>query len=450
MCNNHYENNMEAYENLENGMEQEFFPEPEASFFADGSEMFDSGVASFDGTGGMFAESPEFFEDVGNPAMGAQSFGEENFSAFSGSIGITPFSVAPTITFPGQNAIVPFAAVTLRWNAVSGATGYRMAVRNITTDRIIVSDRILGAGVHSFTIAVGSLEAGHRYRFAIASIVGGTQRWTEREFSVQLNAPTVTAPTANATVTRQALTLRWNAVPGAVAYRMAVRNVTTDRVIVSDRTFNSSTLTHTIPVASLLPGHRYRFAIASVSGAVQRWTEREFSVALTEADRNRANPTPVLSGNLREDIVAIARSQIYVRETATNRNPYSREVVGSDGHHWCGDFAAWVIRRAGRINHVIHNWNVHLNNARIGSGWNFSLASNWIATPNDGRWNQVTTPLAGDIVVWQDHIALVTSVIGNNITFVGGNQSNQVDERTTTRNNPAWGSQRFLGYLRVQ
>ena len=194
MCNHHYENNMEGYENLENGMEQEFFPEPEATCFADGGEMFNGALESFDGAGEMLAESPEFFEDAGNSVE--RGFGEENFSAFSGNIEITPFSVAPTITFPSQNATVPWGAVTLRWNLVAGAS-YVLAVRDIT-DRddgpLVVSRTNLPVGRNNFTILVNQLGPGRRYRFALASVVNGVERWTERLFRMQV-------PVTNRTVT---------------------------------------------------------------------------------------------------------------------------------------------------------------------------------------------------------------------------------------------------------
>ena len=168
-------------------------------------------------------------------------------------------------------------------------------------------------------------------------------------------------------------------------------------------------------------------------------------------------PLPQLTGNLRTDIVVVARSQVGAREEGdTNRNPFSREVRGGDGHPWCGDFTAWVLWRVGLRPYVSSIAVRHPNEAPIGEGWYFSRAANWHIVPNHDRWQRVTTPEPGDIVVWQNHVAIVTSVNeygDGSMTFVGGNQSNRVDERTANVINPVWPTpqnpQAFLGYVRL-
>lgn len=163
-------------------------------------------------------------------------------------------------------------------------------------------------------------------------------------------------------------------------------------------------------------------------------------------------PLPQLTGDYRTDIVAIARSQIGVKEEGssdTDRNPFSREVTGSDGHDWCGDFVAWVIKRAGLASYVVHNWNTLPENATLDSGWNVSYSYNWDREATNKWVRGYATPKVGDIAVWGGHVAIVTSVSGGNITFVGGNQSNQVSEQNATSNTPKWGTKAFLGYTRL-
>lgn len=456
---------MDAYGNPDN-MDQAFQEQPvpmEDVYMPEGC----GGCEPEQFPGSSEYQEPEYLsEDYASPeseyltedSLGeVQSFGAE---VFSDGVTIAPLNVAPTVTFPGQNATVPLQTLTIRWNLVANAR-YIVALRNTVTDALLVPETSLPVGANSLTIAVNRLTPGHQYRFAIASVVGGVTRWASphRLFRVQNIAtpvPTITAPTANARVPRQTLAIRWNAVAGATSYLVSLRNITTNHLYINRRSIALPSVNTSVAITQLLPGHRYRLAVASVFGTVERWSEREFTVEITEADRNRSNPMPGLTGTLRENIVMIARSQIFVRDAGTSqRNPFTRGAAGTDAsRHWCGDFAAWVLQQVGRANHVVYNGNVHLNNAPIGSGWNFAWARNWATTPNHGRWNPVAAAnvLPGDIVLWQDHIAFVASVSGNNITFVGGNQSRQVDERPpTNRNNPEWGSPRqtFLGYFRV-
>jgi len=443
---------MGAYENPDN-MDQAFQVQPELMEDIQMSEGYEYQEPEYLPEGYERQELehlPEVsFEETGCPAG--------TFSVFSGGVAIAPLNVAPTITFPGQGATVPLQALTLRWNLVSNAT-YILAVRNVTNDDLIVPNTSLPVGRNNHIVPVNRLTPGHQYRFALASVVGGVTRWAGHRYfrvqSIATPAPTITNPTAGAVVPRQILSTRWNAVAGATSYLVSLRNLTSDTLWINRGSLTGTT--RAIQANQLSSGHRYRLAVASVFGTVERWSNRYFSVQMTEAERSTINPRPPLTGILRTDIVQIARSQIYVRAEGNsgNHNAFSRSIFGvNTTHHWCGDFAAWVLRQVGRHNHVVHNWNRYIHQAQIGEGWNFSFARNWGHTPNHGRWNPVSAAnvLPGDIVLWQDHIAFVASVSTNNITFVGGNQGRQVDERTATRNNPEWGNPRqtFLGYFRV-
>ena len=110
----------------------------------------------------------------------------------------TAFSAAsaqhPNITNPAFDGQT-FARQNLqvRWNAVAGASGYRLSLRNLSTDTLIYNHTPVSGT--SFTIAQTRLLAGHHYRVAVASVIGGVARWTERTFRVQ-NAPNLVSITS--------------------------------------------------------------------------------------------------------------------------------------------------------------------------------------------------------------------------------------------------------------
>ena len=195
------------------------------------------------------------------------------------------------------------------------------------------------------------------------------------------------------------------------------------------------------------------------------YTEVLIKVAQLGKKAWTGNPIPALTGDLRTDIVAVAKSQEGVKEEdgIEDKNPYSREVTGTDGHAWCGDFVAWVFKNASPnvlAQYVVHSWSKLPNEVPVGDGWNVSLAPNWALAATD-RWKfypalqegneQPVDVRIGDVVVWSKHVAIVTDV--NNdaklIKFVGGNQGGSVTEvKDRSRDKPDYNGT-FLGYTRL-
>jgi hypothetical protein len=156
----------------------------------------------------------------------------------------------------------------------------------------------------------------------------------------------------------------------------------------------------------------------------------------------------------RSELVRAANSQIQLNSRiAANQNPYSR-AVGTAQAEWCGDFVAWCLRQVGLASIVqYHGPNYAPNTPNTNAGWNFQNARLY-ADERNPHFSRVTVPQPGDIVVWLNHVAIVTVVEGNNITYVGGNQLGNADGRTVTRANHILGSaigsnNEFIGYVRV-
>jgi hypothetical protein len=155
--------------------------------------------------------------------------------------------------------------------------------------------------------------------------------------------------------------------------------------------------------------------------------------------RPNPNQEPVQSGDaggVRQRIVQIARGELGVRETGGEDRgdrivDYRKAVFGSGesataAEAWCADFASWVTREAG------------VPIGRNGRGEDYvSYVRDWAKDAGKYFGNGNGTPQPGDLVVFDwgdggklDHIGVVESVDGGNITTFEGNASDSVARRT--------------------
>lgn len=87
---------------------------------------------------------------------------------------------APTITSPGSTTSPgPTMTPTFQWNAVSGATGYGLDIRDLTTNVLVYPN---GSGTKttpltgtSYTLPSGYLVNSHQYRWGMTSFTGSTE-----------------------------------------------------------------------------------------------------------------------------------------------------------------------------------------------------------------------------------------------------------------------------------
>ncbi|WP_163508233.1 CHAP domain-containing protein [Fodinicola acaciae] len=123
------------------------------------------------------------------------------------------------------------------------------------------------------------------------------------------------------------------------------------------------------------------------------------------------------------EIVCIAKSQVGMKEWGSNCNPYTSRC-----EEWCGDFAAWVMKKAG---------------GKAPSG--YPAAAAW------RKWKKVGTPKPGDVAVRSDgnHVEVVVGVSRSGgklvVASIGGNSGNKVTyhsnnsyARWTYHNNPSF------------
>ena len=137
----------------------------------------------------------------------------------------------PTLVSPGSSSspgpTITTLTPTFQWQAVSGAVGYGLYIRDMSTNTIIFDSEVnygLITGT-SFTIPSGYLQWGRPYRWNMRSKSSsgwGTQFSTPLYFQtdVQLIPAPIAYPATN--ITSSSFTANWSSVDGAIGYRLDV------------------------------------------------------------------------------------------------------------------------------------------------------------------------------------------------------------------------------------
>lgn len=143
-------------------------------------------------------------------------------------------------------------SVTLKWNAVEGAGGYRVFVKNTVTDKWDIAVRTTGKKT---TATIDGLESGTKYTFAVRAYVNnGKIVWAPKYKSINtLTKPGVTGKITG-TSAADSVTLKWNKVTGATGYRVYI--------LKSGKWSTLKTTTATsYTVTGLSQGTKYTFAV---------------------------------------------------------------------------------------------------------------------------------------------------------------------------------------------
>jgi hypothetical protein len=138
--------------------------------------------------------------------------------------------------------------------------------------------------------------------------------------------------------------------------------------------------------------------------------------------------------------VAAAQAEVGQAEQppGSNDSPriaeYRSAVPGGPVGPWCAYFASWAAARAG---------------TPLGeSGKGFARVDDvWAWGERTGRAVPATaTPRAGDLIIWDEHMGIVESVLPDgSIRTIEGNSSDKVSRRTYGRD-----AGNAIGYVRLQ
>ena len=206
----------------------------------------------------------------------------------------------PTITGPGTTTapgpVLSTLTPTFTWNAVTGATGYGLYIRDLTTNQLVYPN---AAGTTtaplsgtSFALPAGFITASHDYRWAMTSFNGPTESSTQSSVLFfqtaappPLAPPTITGPgttTAPGPVLSTLTpTFSWGAVTRATGYNLYIRDIATAGLITVPGVQGTS---YSLAPGFLANNHQYRWAMTSLNGSTESTSQSNtlyFSTPLT-------------------------------------------------------------------------------------------------------------------------------------------------------------------------
>jgi hypothetical protein len=214
-------------------------------------------------------------------------------SVFLGYLIITTgaFAVSPpTLNSPGSSSspgpVLTTLTPTFSWNAASGATGYGLYIRDVTTGNLIYPNAsgttttpLTGT---SFTLPSGYLVNGNSYRWDMTSFTGSTEGSVSSLLYFQAPAAIAGPPTLNSpgsssspgpVLTTLTPTFSWNAASGATGYGLYIRDVTTGNLIYPNASGTTTTpltgTSFTLPSGYLVNGDSYRWDMTSFTGSTE-------------------------------------------------------------------------------------------------------------------------------------------------------------------------------------
>ena len=230
----------------------------------------------------------------------------------------------PVVLNPVNGSFYNKGDMTLSWNSVPGAQNYTLAVRDLTTNTLIVP--ATNTVNLNYTVKAELFTAGHQYKFAVgANASGSTTGWTEVVFNISsiisLPGPAVICPNGNSTYDKGDMTLSWNSVPGAQNYTLAVRDLTTNTLIVPAT--NTVNLNYTVKAELFTAGHQYKFAVgANASGSTTGWTEVIFNISSLINGERIGNPITLSSQE------GSAAGDVNINVSKTTRHYISSNIPG--------------------------------------------------------------------------------------------------------------------------
>lgn len=127
---------------------------------------------------------------------------------------IAPPSV-PVLNSPGDNSTGIPLTVTLRWNSVSGATGYTMQL----SKKNDFSSVVLFGDIATTSTEVSGLEVSAVYYWRIRAFnAGGNSSWATRSFTTisPPSAPILANPANSAVINAFSTTLKWKKIAGSI------------------------------------------------------------------------------------------------------------------------------------------------------------------------------------------------------------------------------------------
>ncbi|WP_294328097.1 T9SS type A sorting domain-containing protein [uncultured Chryseobacterium sp.] len=193
----------------------------------------------------------------------------------------TTSTLCPTVTAPGSSATGVSVLPTFTWNAITGATGYKISMGTTSGGTDILNNVDVG-NVTSYTYNSTPLAFSTKYYYTVTGYAGnltGTS-CTVRNFTTQGACPSVTYPADLSDIQPLKPTIKWNPIATATSYTLTIGTTAGGSDIMGNVDVgNVTSYTLTTP---LTPGTKYYYKVNTTTST--GCTERSFTV--------NANPAP--------------------------------------------------------------------------------------------------------------------------------------------------------------
>lgn len=187
---------------------------------------------------------------------------------------------APELKSPLDEAIYELQDLPVIWDRVPNAQGYRLSLKDTTTQTSIINNYSLSA-TH-YTIPANSLMEGHNYQLMVAAYAfrykdGVTECLFRIKSRPRLAAPSITFPLDGTSLELADYKFTWNPVSGAAFYQFSLRDVTTGQKVIEKAVKYATSFLVTDSL--LAAGHQYRLSVTAVaSGSREGKSEIGFKI----------------------------------------------------------------------------------------------------------------------------------------------------------------------------
>lgn len=314
-----------------------------------------------------------------------------------------PAPAAPTLVAPGTTT-APGPSLTsltpqLSWSAVSGVSGYAVAITDLVTGAVAYSNNTIGP-VTAFAVPEGHLLAGHAYAWRLRSRMGTrvSAESAPRYFTIPENVavpptPVLVAPglakAPGSTLTVLPAAFSWKASAGALGYGLYIADAVTGTLVYESETIGKVT-SHPPPAGTLQNGRAYRWNMRARNAA--GWSSYSArlhfqtpagvvlpGVPVVVAPGSTTSPGSVITGVgalaplFKWNAVPNAAGYgLYIADAATGQIVYDEEGIGTETSH---QLPAGILFWGKQ-----YRWNMR---ARIASGWSGFSARRYFQTASD-------------------------------------------------------------------
>ncbi|MBS1495055.1 MAG: T9SS type A sorting domain-containing protein [Bacteroidetes bacterium] len=177
---------------------------------------------------------------------------------------------APVLTTPANNSSNVSVTPTLGWNAVNGASSYKVQISTISNFGVITDSATVFT--NSYSVPVGKLQNASAYfwRVSASNAVGTSAFSTVFNFSTTVTpppTPTLVSPSNGANGQSLTPTLTWQAIAGATAFHIQISTISNFAVITDSGSVSGATTQYTVPAGKLGNGLTYFWRVSATNAS---------------------------------------------------------------------------------------------------------------------------------------------------------------------------------------